>query len=131
MMQQGFNPNARNKVIAISRMLQRNAVQRLVPSAVIALLGVAASCRSAPPRPAEECTGQSFLVVQNQTHGPLDILLVKGTHNQIVGSAGPGRTTFALLSLNVTPDSRFAARRPQGAFLSVHNDSVTFSRECR
>lgn len=117
-------------MLAISRMLEGNIVRRLVPGAVIALLAVTASCRSAPPRPADECAGESFLVVRNQTHGPLDILLVKGSTNQMVGSADPGRTTFNLLSLNVTPHSRFAARRPQGAFLSVHNDSVTFSREC-
>lgn len=130
-MQQLPTPNRRTNVLAISRMLQRNAVQRLVPGTIIALLAIAASCRSAPPRPAEECAGQELLVVQNQTHGLLDIFLVKGSTNQMVGSAVPGRTTFSLLSLEVTPHSRFAARRPQGAFLSVHNDSVTFRRECR
>lgn len=119
----------------ISQMLLLNAGRRfgakLVAGALIAMLGVSASCRTASPRPLEECAGQSILVVQNQTRGPLDILLVQGSTNRFVGSAAPGRSTFSLLSLNVPVNSRFAARRPQGGFLSVHNDSVTFSRECR
>lgn len=109
----------------------RNVRQPLAIGAVAVLLSTTLSCRSAPPRPPQACAGQPLLVVQNQTRGPLDIVLVQGSANRFVGSAAPGRTTFSLISLNVPEKSHFAARRPQGAFLSVHNDSVTFSRECQ
>jgi|SRR5688572_25787518 len=76
----------------------RSCAAVFVRATTIALASVClgtAACRSAP-RPPEICLGNEVLAVRNDTGESVDIYETRGGISRIIGTAGAGRTEFAV-----------------------------------
>ena len=82
---------------------------RTMAGALAAMCLGAMACRSAPRAP-ETCLGDEVLAVRNDTGESLDIYEVRGGTYRIIGTAGAGRTEFAL-PVETLHASSFSARR--------------------
>jgi hypothetical protein len=77
------------------RLLPTTVIRRAwLPTALALLVLAPVACRSAARQPPPPCDGGRTLVVRNQSRFTLDIYAVRGMSEDMLGSAGPGRTEF-------------------------------------
>jgi hypothetical protein len=115
-------------------------VGRRVPSAAaraLALLGLCVlgqiACTTTPKaRESRDCSGDRVVAVRNEAGYWVEVYLIDGSIQRILGTAGPGRTE---LTLPPGAEGYFQARR-QGArsgtgWLRRRGSRVSFDVECR
>jgi len=108
-------------------------------SAMLMTLGMIGGCgprRTPLPPAAVPCAGTALVIVRNQTHEELEVVMLDRTSWTLLGIARIGRTEFVLPA--ATPTERLGVRTPKGVWVPTNSairasstGLVRLDTECR